>query len=144
EFHLIHDGALDEFLRAEPVIDDRAGAQAAHFRLHGATLVSRRPVLDAENGVKVALVLNDHAGTQLCRFYHRLLLIPIGELPACRSVWKLVPRIDYLRLNYSGTWRGWSIIVEIGRNSDQDSCIVAIRVRCGYVLRRGCRTRFKG
>ena len=93
EFDFVHDGALDEIFSAEAIIDNRAGAEIAHLGLHGAALVARGAVLDAENGVEVAFVLDDHAGAQLCRFYHLRLLILFGNLPACRSVWKLVPRI---------------------------------------------------
>ena len=68
EFNFIEDGAVDEFLGAEPVIDDRAGLEILHARLHRAALVAGRAVIDAENGEKLARVLDDHAGAKLCGF----------------------------------------------------------------------------
>ncbi len=66
EFHFVEDGAFDEFLGAEPVIDDRAGFEILHARLHGTAFVAGRAVIDAKNREKLALVLDDHAGAKLC------------------------------------------------------------------------------
>ena len=68
EFDFVQDGAVHEFFRAEAVIDHGAGAQVFHARLHGAALVARRAVIGAENGEKLALVLDHHAGAKLCGF----------------------------------------------------------------------------
>jgi hypothetical protein len=53
--------------------------------LHGAALVARRAVIDAENREKLALVLDDHAGAELCGFNaaHKLPeRLQISEIPA--------------------------------------------------------------
>ena len=55
-------------LRTETVIDNRARAQVSHARLHGAALVAGCAVIHAKDGEKLALVLDDHAGAELCRF----------------------------------------------------------------------------
>src|SRR5690348_6092002 len=100
EFHFVHDGALDEILSAEAVIDDRAAAQVAHFGLHGAALVPGGAVLDAEYRVQLAFVLNNHAGAQLCCFDH-------DDAPrcwlgiACRRSLEAYPATA--KSNYTGT-----------------------------------------
>jgi len=43
-------------------------AEVSHAGLHRAALVAGRAVIDAEDGEKLSLVLDDHAGAKLCRF----------------------------------------------------------------------------
>src|SRR5437016_3613729 len=68
ELDFIKDGAVHEFFGAEPVVDDRTCAEVSHARLHRAALVAGRAVIDAKDGEKLALVLDDHAGPKLSRF----------------------------------------------------------------------------
>ena len=68
ELDLVEKGALDELLRAEPVVDDGPGAEILHTRLHRAALVAGRAVFGAEDREKLALVLDHHAGAELCGF----------------------------------------------------------------------------
>jgi hypothetical protein len=69
ELDLVQDRAVHEFFRAEPVIDNRTGAQVFHARLHRSALISRRPVLRAVDGIQIALMLDHHAGAKKCRFH---------------------------------------------------------------------------
>ena len=85
EFHFIENRAVDEFFGAEPVINHDAAPEIFHARLHRAALVAGSTVIDAENGEKLALVLNDHAGAELCGFNaaHKLPeRLQISEIPA--------------------------------------------------------------
>src|SRR5262249_27533008 len=66
KLHFVENGAVDKLLSAEPVVDDRAGFEILHARLHGPALVAGRAVFRAEHGEKLALVLDDHAGAKLC------------------------------------------------------------------------------
>src|SRR5260370_26859824 len=68
KFDLIENGAFHEFFGTEPVIDDGPGSEVSHARLHRAALVARSTVINAENGIELALVPDDHAGAELCRF----------------------------------------------------------------------------
>src|SRR5438045_1965828 len=68
EFHFVKDGAVHKFFRAKSIIDDRAALEIFHARLHGAALIARSAMVHAENREKLALVLDDHAGTKLCGF----------------------------------------------------------------------------
>jgi hypothetical protein len=68
EFDFVEDGAVDEFFGAEAVVDDGAGAEIFHARLHGTALVARGAMLGAVDGVEIAFVLNDHAGAKLGGF----------------------------------------------------------------------------
>jgi len=68
ELHLVQNRAFNEFFGAKAVVDDRAGAQILHARLHGAPLVSGCAVLRAVDGVQIAFVLDDHAGAEKCGF----------------------------------------------------------------------------
>src|SRR5258708_13560873 len=65
EFDFVEDGAVNELFRAEPVIDHDSVPEVFQARLHGAALVAGRAVVGAENGEKLALVLDHHAGTKL-------------------------------------------------------------------------------
>src|SRR5207253_3944523 len=82
-FNFIEDGPVDKFLCAEPVIDNRSTLQILHACLHRAAFVSRSAVIDAEYREKLALVLDHHAGAELCRFdaAHFFFAAPTGSGP---------------------------------------------------------------
>src|SRR6202040_1594775 len=73
KFDIIEDRALDGILSAEAVVDDGPAAQAAHLGGHGATLISRRAMIDAVDGVQVPFMQNNHSWTQLRRLHQALL-----------------------------------------------------------------------
>src|SRR6185437_2722315 len=88
----VHRDFVEKFLSAEAVIQHRAVAQIAHLGGHRGSLISRRPVIDTINYVKIALVLDDHSRAQQCCLYHDCCWISSLEFP-CGS---------YLKGNYSG------------------------------------------
>ncbi len=47
------------------MVDQRAGAQVAHARLHEGPEVSRRTVLRPVNREEFVVVLDDHAGSEI-------------------------------------------------------------------------------
>ena len=54
------------------MLEHGARTKIAQFGLNEGPQVARRPVLDAEYGVQIIVVLDDHAGAQLgCRDRHR-------------------------------------------------------------------------
>ncbi len=69
EFDFVQDGAVHKFFGAEAVVDHDAIAQIFQAGLHRAALVARGAVIGAENGIELALVLDDHAGAKLRGFY---------------------------------------------------------------------------
>src|SRR5208282_1737595 len=75
EFHLllVHIDLFNGIGRTEAVLEHGAGAQIAQFRLDECAQVARRAMVDAEHGMQIIVVLNDHAGTKLGgRDRHRL------------------------------------------------------------------------
>ena len=71
--NLIDVDLLNRVRRTEAVLKHGAGAQVAQLGLDEGTQVAGRAVFDAENGVQIIVVLDDHAGTQLGgRDRHRL------------------------------------------------------------------------
>src|SRR6185437_6425862 len=66
-FHFVHGDLFNGIRRAEAVLEHGAGAQVAEFGLDEGAKIARRPVLDAEHGVQVVVVLDDHAGAELGR-----------------------------------------------------------------------------
>jgi hypothetical protein len=75
ELHLdfVNVDLLNRVRRTEAVLKHGTGAQVAQFGLDESTQVAGRAVFDAENGVQIIVVLDDHAGTQLGgRDRHRL------------------------------------------------------------------------
>jgi hypothetical protein len=68
EFNFVKNGAIHEFFGAEAIVNHCAALKIFHARLHGAALVARGAVIDAKNGEKLALVLDNHAGAKLCGF----------------------------------------------------------------------------
>ena len=67
KFHLdfIDIDFLDGIGRTEAVFEHGASPQVAQFGLNEGTQVTRGAVLDAENGMQIVIVLDDHAGTKL-------------------------------------------------------------------------------
>ena len=58
--------------RTEAVLEHRAGAQVAQLGLDEGAQVAGSAVFDAEHGVQIIVVLDDHTGTELCgRDRHR-------------------------------------------------------------------------
>ena len=59
------------------MLEHGAGAKIAQFGLDEGPQIAGSPVLDAEYGVQIIVVLDDHAGAQLCgRDRHCLKLSP--------------------------------------------------------------------
>src|SRR4029077_5138636 len=67
EFHVdfVDSDLLDGVGRAKTVLEHGAGAQVAQLGLDEGAQVARRTVLDAEHGMQIVVVLDDHAGTEL-------------------------------------------------------------------------------
>src|ERR1700722_20475586 len=65
---LIHVDLLDRVRRAETMLEHSSGSEVAELRLNKGAEIARRAVLDAEHGVQVIVVLDDHAGTELGRW----------------------------------------------------------------------------
>jgi hypothetical protein len=92
KFNFVENGAVDKFFSAEAIVNHRAILKIFHARLHGAALVAGSAVVDAKNREKLALVLDNHAGAELCSFdaahnflgraAGRLLKIADSEIPA--------------------------------------------------------------
>src|SRR4029077_13192715 len=62
---LVHVDLLDRVGRAEAVLEHGSGAQVAELGLNEGAQVAGRAVLDAEHGVQIIVVLDDHAGAKL-------------------------------------------------------------------------------
>src|SRR5438270_13236722 len=68
KFHglLINIDPVDGIGGAEAVLEHGAGAQIAQLGLDECAQIARSAVLNAEDGMKVVVVLDDHAWTHLC------------------------------------------------------------------------------
>jgi hypothetical protein len=66
EFMIFHDGPLHLVFGREAMLTHGTAAQVAHFDLHEASEVARRPVGHAEDRVQIIVELDDHARAQLC------------------------------------------------------------------------------
>ena len=56
---------LDGVAGTEAVLEHRSGAQVAQLGLDEGAQIARGTVLDAEHGMQVIVVLDDHAGAHL-------------------------------------------------------------------------------
>src|ERR1019366_429531 len=65
---LIDVNFVDGIGRAETMLEHGAGAQVAQFGLDKSAQIARGAVFDAEHGMQVIVVLDDHAGTELGRW----------------------------------------------------------------------------
>ena len=65
---LIHVYFFDGIRRTKTMLEHGAGAQVAQLCLDEGAQVPMSTVLDAENGMQIIVVLNDHAGTELGRW----------------------------------------------------------------------------
>jgi hypothetical protein len=70
KFNLVENGSLHKFLGTKLVVHDGSVAQVPHFSLHRPALVSWRAVIDAEDGIQLTVVTDNHARAKLCGFDH--------------------------------------------------------------------------